>query len=190
MKTRSLTNSLKLVTLASLLAFGAAAHAAPGDMRGDTAAGCEHQAGKHAKYGAKHAEKQWRNAGLVVPGYGPVPQAVVDSLALTDAQKALVDAAKQEQKLVREKHREQMKSAFASRAEGVTAGKIDPQAVVVSMQQSREAMQESRSDIQKKWLAVWDALDAGQQGKITAHFQERAEKYREHQRRHAERSAS
>lgn len=193
MASRSVSHSLKVLVAGSLLAFGVSAQAGPGERHGGyqhgTNAECGQKEGKGG-YGKHHAAKQIRNAGMMVPGYGPVPQRVVDTLALSDDQKALVAAAKSEQEAVRSAHRDAMKQGFGQRGQSLQEGKVDPRAALEARQARRDQMRAQGEQVQEKWLAVWDGLNAEQQKVLATHFQERAEKFREHMRRHAERHSS
>lgn len=193
MASRSVSNTLKVLAAGSLLAVGLSAYAGPGERHGGYQHGsnaeCSQKDGKGG-YGKHHAMKQMRNAGMMVPGYGPVPQRVVDSLALNDEQKALVATAKAEQDAVKAAHREAMKQGLGQRGQLLQDGSVDPRAAVQARQAHRDQMQVQAQQVQQKWLAVWDALSAEQQQTLATHFKDRAEKFQEHMRRHAERHSS
>lgn len=193
MATRSVSNTLKVLAAGSLLAVGLSAHAGPGERHGGYQHGsnaeCGHKEGKGG-YGKHHAMKQMRDAGMMVPGYGPVPQRVVDTLALNDDQKALIAVARAEQDAVKAAHREAMKQGFGQRGQSLQDGNVDPRAALEARQAQRDAMRGQARQVQEKWLAVWDGLNADQQKILATHFQERAEKFREHMRRHSERHSS
>lgn len=188
MTSRSVSNTLKVLAASSLLALGVSAHAGQGGHHGSqqgSNAECGHKAGK-AGYGKHHAMKQMRDAGMMVPGYGPVPQRVVDTLALTDDQKALITAAKSDHDAMKAARRDLMKEGFGQRGQSLQDGTVDPRAAVAARQTQRDQMHAQSQQVQGKWLAVWDALNAQQQQTLATHFQERGEKFREHMRRHAE----
>lgn len=150
-----------------------------------------------------HSKHQWHkqgrghhasNAAMFVPGYGPLNVKLVDSLGLNDSQKASLQAAQEARKEIRQSRRTAMKSLAQSRMEQLKAGTIDPHAALKQRQESQIQSQAARQELDNKWLAVWDTLDAGQREKVTAYFNERAEKFakhaQEHRQKHSEKSAA
>lgn len=188
MQTSKLSVSLKLAAVSAALAVCGASFAAAGPAA--AASGQENpaavsgahvdKAGKHHKSMHRHMHRHLRDAAMWVPGYGPLGKDFVQSLALNDSQRALLDSAKAEQKEARAQRRQTMKSSMKEKAEQVKSGKLDPRAALKQGEQAREKARSERSKIDEKWLAVWDALDATQQQKVAAHFSERAEKFAKH----------
>jgi hypothetical protein len=135
------------------------------------------------KGGERHHKRMGhhvRNAAMWVPGYGPLTHEFVDSLALTESQTKLVEEAKSEQKAQRAEKRAAMKEGHKARTEQIKAGRIDPRSSLKQAEEAQQKAQAQRREVNDKWLAVWDALDAGQQAKVTAHLSERAEKFAKH----------
>ncbi|WP_442597821.1 hypothetical protein ACSBPU_10245 [Parapusillimonas sp. JC17] len=124
---------------------------------------------KHMKHG--HAD-----AGLWVPGYGPVSKRFVDTLSLTEQQSKVLDDARSAQKQLRADRGDGMKAAFKEKREQVKQGKIDPRAALKQADAKHEQLRAERRQIDEKWLAVWESLDQSQQDKVVAHMNERAEK--------------
>ena len=135
----------------------------------------QHQAapGMHGHGHMRHHHQM--RAALWVPGYGPVGHDLLKSLKLTDTQDKLVADAQAAQKSAMKERFELMKKERKEYWDGLKAGKLDPHAAV---QQSDAAMQKGlavRHDVTKKWLAVWDALDATQQKQVAAYLKGRAD---------------
>jgi len=150
-----------------------------------------HEGGHHWRgHHHKHGPKLMRDAGMWVPGYGPLSKTFVASLSLTDAQNKLIDEARTAQDEARKARFEQMKEKRGEHAEQIKAGKIDPKAALAAREKARNQADSERAKIDDKWLAVWDALDTAQQEKVGQHFAERAEKFakraQERKERHAQ----
>lgn len=127
----------------------------------------------HAKRG-HHRHHRMGKAALLVPGYGPVPQDVVDSLSLDDQQVALLDDAKS---FITEQHktkREKFK-ANARGADRTIAVPLDPHAALKRQDERFSAMQTVRAEGTQKWLAVWDSLDSDQQQTVSDYVVKRGE---------------
>jgi hypothetical protein len=186
MQNQTLSASFKLAAAAAALAVcgaawsAGAAASAPITAQQPTAAAQAsepsrtHQAGQgHHKRMGHHV----RNAAMWVPGYGPLTREFVDSLALTEAQTKLVEAAKADQKAQRGEWRAAMKQARDARMEQIKAGKIDPRATLKVTEEAQQKAQAKRREVNEKWLAVWEALDSTQQAKVATRLNERAEKF-------------
>lgn len=154
--------------------------------------GHHHHMMKGGKYGFKG------DVGLVVPGYGPVSQELVDTLALSDAQKAKIDEIKADIKQKMEERRESKDHPFAAiaevRAKQLADNKIDPEAMLKERQKVKESMSERRGEYTQEWLAVWNDLNDEQQAKVATYFQEqnaqraeRAERIKEKKEQRKER---
>lgn len=129
--------------------------------------------GKH--HGKRHGQRDEVRAALVVPGYGGISQKFLDTLALTDAQKGLLEQAQQARKSLWSGQQDQMKSQRDARKAELSSGKIDPRAALEARQARRDSMIKVQAEMTAKWLAVWDALDDTQRGKIAAHLAERSD---------------
>ena len=124
-------------------------------------------------HGKRHDQRHEARAALVVPGYGGVSKEFIDTLALTDSQKALLEQAQQARQSLWKGQKAQMKSQRDARKAELSSGKIDPRAAIEARQARRAAMMQTQSDMTTKWLAVWDALDDTQRGKLAEHLAER-----------------
>lgn len=126
----------------------------------------------------------FKDVGLLVPGFGPVPQAVVDSLELTDAQKDKIAQAKSKIEEKRQKMAENRKEhrPFAEvselRAKQLEEGKLDPKAILKEREKQREQMKDQHEAFTDEWIAVWNDLNDEQQAKVAAYFKEHASKER------------
>ena len=181
--------STTIATLTAAMALGSVSYAATGTPAGVSADASQTSAtvdANHAKdrmhkkghrHHRRHGHHHMHGAAMLVPGYGPLNQKFVDTLALTDAQLKLVQAAKDEQKAGRDERREAMKLAYKDRFEQLKAGKLDPQAALKQKDESLQKAQARHRNIEEKWLAVWSGLDTAQQQKVAAHFSDRAEKF-------------
>ncbi|MBC2769344.1 Spy/CpxP family protein refolding chaperone [Pusillimonas minor] len=126
----------------------------------------------HDRKGNRMAHAQ---SGMVVPGYGVISQQQLDTLALTDAQKALVSEARDAQKAAWSAHRTDMQAQRTAQLDALKAGKADPRAQVKAMADRQAQMMQARTTITDKWLAVWDALDDAQRQKVSTLLAERAQ---------------
>lgn len=142
-----------------------------------------HHHHRYMKQGHMHGFKG--DVGLVVPGYGPVSQKVVDSLELSDAQKAKIEEIKSSIKTQMEERRDSKEHPMAAvaevRSKQLADGKLDPQAMLEERQKVRESMRDRRGEFSDEWLAVWNDLNDEQQAKVATYFQEvdakRAERF-------------
>lgn len=142
-----------------------------------------HRRGHHAMRG--HHHHRIGKAALLVPGYGPVPQDVVDSLSLTAQQSALLDDAKS---FIKEQRQSRGDKYKAKRRDGATpiATPLDPHAALERRDERFSAMQEIRSQANRKWLAVWDSLDSKQQQTVSDYVVERSQERAERAANHRE----
>lgn len=177
MQLKSSVFASSLAAVVATVALQAPVFAAPATPESapvgtETQRGYKHE-GKH--HGKRHGEHQGARAALVVPGYGGVSQELLDTLALTDAQKGLIEQAQQARKSLWSGQNDEMKSQREARKAQLLTGKIDPRAAVEAHQARRAKMMQAQTDMTAKWLAVWDALDDTQRGKIAAHLAERGD---------------
>jgi Spy/CpxP family protein refolding chaperone len=199
MQTSTFSFPFKAAILAAALAVsGVAQAAAPTDSVAVPAVQSVAQdtpAGKHFKHGLhKQGRGHHARAAMLVPGYGPLGEEVVKSLALNDAQKASLQAAQEAQKELRQGRRAAVKELRQARLDQLKAGTLDPRTAVKQKQANEVQTRAARQELDNKWLAVWDSLDAGQREKIAAHFNARAEKFaqraQEHKQKHSEKAAA
>tara|TARA_A100000171_G_C2132625_1_gene147758 strand:- start:2017 stop:2583 length:567 start_codon:yes stop_codon:yes gene_type:complete len=157
-----------LAAMAALVALQApVAMAAQSDQATTQVNRAEHD-GRHGKSEHKrHSRAHQRDVAFMIPGYGPIGQKTLDALKLTDSQKQKVDAARAEQKALRDAHRNNMKSNMKARAAQLEEGKIEPREALQAMQAAHQEMSQRRNNVAHKWLDAWEALDAGQQEMLT-----------------------
>jgi hypothetical protein len=199
MQTSTFSFPFKAAILAAALAVsGVAQAAAPTDTVAVPAvqnAAQDTHAGKHFKHNLhKQNRGHHARAAMLVPGYGPVGEDVVKSLALNDSQKASLQAAQEAQKELRQGRRAAMKELRNERLEQLKAGTLDPRSAVKQKQANEVQTRAARQELDNKWLAVWDALDVGQREKVAAYLNARAEKFakrvQEHKQKHSEEAAA
>ncbi|UHL64947.1 hypothetical protein LSG25_03310 [Paralcaligenes sp. KSB-10] len=133
------------------------------------------------RMGRHHHDK---DMAMWIPGYGPVKQKLVTSLALNANQAKLLEDAQSAQKALRHARWDAMKSARQEKKAQLDAGKVDPHAAQQAMDAVVQKAQGERQQITQKWLAVWDSLDSAQQQKVAAYLKERADKHYKHEGRH------
>ncbi|MYN12254.1 hypothetical protein GSY71_03685 [Pusillimonas sp. TS35] len=184
MQAKSLSFTAKIAAAAVALALGAgqtlaapATTATPGSEQQVVAPHSGHYGmrdgrGMHGKH-----HRQMRDVGLWVPGYGPLKSSFVETLNLTDKQKALIADAKSAGEAARTAHRDAMSDVHKARAEQLKSGKLDPKSALAQQRDMHEKAQAERAEQDKKWLAVWDALDATQHEKIAKQLADRTEKF-------------
>lgn len=126
-----------------------------------------------------------QRGAMWIPGYGPLDAASVQSLALNDTQNKLLKDAQATQKNLQKARHESMRDARKARLEQLKAGKVDPHAAIKKTADKGQAMINGRAEVNQKWLAVWDSLDAAQQQKVAAFLEKRAEKRAERRSAHA-----
>lgn len=124
------------------------------------------------------------SVAMLIPGYGPVDDKLVQSLALNETQTRLLNDARTTQKELRQARRETARAAKKSQAEQLKAGAIDPRAAFGKSREAHQKAFDERQKVGEKWLAVWDSLNASQQQKVVAHFNDRAEKTASRSRHH------
>jgi len=117
---------------------------------------------------------------MLIPGYGPVGQKVLAALKLDASQTQLLESARTAQKDFHQARRESMKQAWQARAGQLAAGKIDPRQALAQRQSAFRAAGDQRTQVEQKWLALWDALNPGQQQQVAAAFQKRQQRHAQH----------
>lgn len=152
----------------------------------------------HHMKGGKHHRGFKGDIGLLVPGYGPVSQDFVDTLELTDDQKAKIADVKAGIKQKMQERRDSKEHPFAAvaeeRAKQLADKKLDPEAMLKERENIKESMQDRREEFTEEWLSVWNDLNDEQQTKVAGYFQEqdvkraeRAEKMKEKKQERKER---
>lgn len=164
---------------------------------GVTGGAAQDRGSKHADRRGGHRRgmhRQMIDAAMMLPGYGPIPQEVVESLSLDSRQAELLKDAKafmdQSHSAKRERYG---KSGISPRSMKLTEP-VDPHAAVKAQEERFAAMQQTRAQSTQKWLAVWDSLESGQQQTLSEYVvkqaneraEYRAKRKSEHQKRRAD----
>ena len=104
---------------------------------------------------------------------GEIPQAVLDKMALSADQKALLDAAQKARSDLRAtrtagraEHLKAMEALYA-------ADPVDPRAMMALAKQERARMEASMDAVQQKWLTFWDSLTIDQKKVASAYLKSR-----------------
>lgn len=182
------------VVMAALALQGAAWAATPADSSATpsaaplSTASQPDNAASRPDRSAGHWHKAMRGhhqrGAMWIPGYGSLDAASVQSLALNDTQNKLLTDAQATQKNLQKTRRESMRDARKARLEQLKSGKVDPHAAIKETADKGQAMISGRAEVNQKWLAVWDSLDAAQQQKVAAFLEKRAEKRAERRSAH------
>jgi len=130
-----------------------------------------------------------QRAGLIVPGYGVVSRDFVDGMGLNEEQQKLLDEARTAAKELRENRREHTKAQREARFNLFKADTLNPQQALKQREEYRDKLHAERREVEQKWLAVWNSLDAGQQARVADHLKQRAEKAQERIKRMEEHKA-
>lgn len=146
-----------------------------------------HASSQHGKGMYRHGHSRMDRAGLVVPGYGAVSQDFIDGMGLDETQLKRIEEARQAAKDLREKRREHMKAMRDAKVDRFKDGAFDPEQALKERIEQRENAVAERTEVDRKWLAAWQSLDAGQQARVADHLKQRAEARAE--RRKARRNA-
>lgn len=125
-------------------------------------------------YFKHHGHKMGTKAAIIIPGFGPASQDLVDGLKLNDDQKAKLQTALDSKKQVRDEHRDTFKKVFDLRKQQVESGKLDPKALLEAEKELRATVQAKRDSHQAQWLALWDSFTPEQQATVGKYYQERA----------------
>jgi len=186
-----------LTALGAALALqGAVLVAAPAAVAAAETKAASAASPEQARTGQHHHMRHHRGrhhqikAAMWVPGYGPIGKETLSSLSLNEEQQNLLEEAKAAGTDFRKTRREAIKTAARTRAEQLKSGKLDPRQAVDAAADQQERALAARKGLNEKWLALWDALSPEQQGKVTAAFQQRAEKHAEKQAKWREKRES
>ncbi|MEI2414682.1 hypothetical protein V8Z80_00705 [Orrella sp. JC864] len=178
---RPVIAGVALAVSSALMSTGALAQAPADAAPAKPSAAQAERGGKHAKH-AKHGDPRQRamfqamREGLLVPGLGPVPKQVVDTLNLNEAQQKQLAQTRASQRELGKSLREAGKSRHETLQAQLSAGKLDPRALVAENQGKREQLADERKAVQDRWLALWDSLDATQQAKVADYVKQRHER--------------
>jgi hypothetical protein len=183
----SLSSTLKALAAGSLLLGVAAVHAqstAAPDTSARIDTGPQVQGSlasrPHHGHGNWGAHRMHSGPALFIPGVGALGNDVVQSLALTDKQQALVTQARDEQKALHQARRQAMMHERSARHAQLASGTIDPHQALKAMAEQRQQLHAGQEKLQQTWLAVWDSLSDGQRDKVSVALQDRAERRARH----------
>jgi periplasmic protein CpxP/Spy len=168
-----------LALAAGVGATSAFAQSAPADA---PAAPAQHM-GHH---GSKHDMRMmWRDA-MMIPGLGPIGKHQVQELKLTAAQQAQFKDAQDAQRALFEARRDAMTRQHVLLDQQVTAGKLDPRALVSTQEANRQQFQTQAGQVRDKWLAVWDGLSDAQRTQVAGFIKAREARMQSMRERHQE----
>lgn len=143
----------------------------------------------HHKRGHRH-HRRMGDAAMLIPGYGPVPKDVVESLSLNAEQTALLDDAKSFIKENRKARRDQFRKTKADSSSQEAVASLDPHAAVKKHEERFDAMREVRAEGTQKWLTLWDSLESGQQQTLSEHVATRNEQRAQRRAEYKEKRAA
>lgn len=104
---------------------------------------------------------------------GHLPQAVIDQLALSPAQKTQLDAAQAARKEMRATRQAAMATRQKTMTEQLSKEQMDPRAILATNKQVRHDLEVKQDAIEQKWLTFWDALSAEQRKTLTTFMKTR-----------------
>ena len=143
----------------------------------------------HHKRGHRH-HRRMGDAAMLIPGYGPVPKDVVESLSLNAEQTALLDDAKSFIKENRKAHRDQFRKTKADSSSQEAVTSLDPHAAVKKHDKRFDAMREMREEGTQKWLTLWDSLESEQQQTLSEYVATRNEQRAQRRAQYKEKRAA
>lgn len=100
-------------------------------------------------------------------GMGQLPQAVIDQLALTPAQKTQFDAAQAARKELWDSRTAMRDTQQKAMAEQFAKDTIDPRAMLAMQKKARNEREDHMDAVSQKWLSFWDGLSAAQKTTIS-----------------------
>ncbi|MDO5666504.1 MAG: Spy/CpxP family protein refolding chaperone [Alcaligenaceae bacterium] len=121
-----------------------------------------------------YGQRGFQGFAMMVPGYGPVPQDVVDSLNLSDAQKdkiAKIKASVQDKMQQRWDSRP-FTAMVELRNKQLADGKLNPEEIIKEREKLRDSMQDRRGEFTDEWIEVWNDLNDEQQAKLAEYFKD------------------
>lgn len=143
----------------------------------------------HHKRGHRH-HRRMGDAAMLIPGYGPVPKDVVESLSLNADQTALLNEAKSFIKENRKAHRDQFRKTKTDSSSQEALTLLDPHAAVKKHEERFDVMREVREEGTQKWLALWDSLESGQQQTLSDYVATRNEQRAQRRAEYKEKRAA
>ena len=198
MKKTISAQGLKLALIGATLAVSGAAFAADSN-----ASERFHDRGQHSFHHGQHGQfkahgyhhggkgmhrhHHAQRAGLVVPGYGVVSRDFIDGMGLNDEQLKLIEEAREAAREQREARKSRIKEAREARADRFKADTLNPEQALKQADETRAQWQAERRQIDEKWIAVWNSLDADQQARVSAHLKDKAERARKRAEQREER---
>ena len=127
-------------------------------------------------HGSRHDMRiMWRD-GMMIPGLGPIGKQQVQELKLTAAQQAQFKQAQDAQRALFDSRRDAMTRQHVLLDQQVTAGKLDPRALVSAQEANRQQSQTQANQVRDKWLAVWDGLSDAQRTQVVGFVKAREAK--------------
>jgi Spy/CpxP family protein refolding chaperone len=159
-----------LALAAGVGATSAFAQTAPADAPAAPPAHAWHHGPKH-----HDMHKMWRDA-MMIPGLGPIGKHQVQELKLTAAQQAQLKEARDAQRTLFEARRDAMTRQHVLLDQQVSAGKLDPRALVSTQEAGRQQFQAQAGQVRDKWLAVWDGLNDVQRTQVAGFVKAREAK--------------
>ena len=132
--------------------------------------------------GNMHGQPHAANKEGVEGPMGQIPQAVLDQLALTPAQKVQFDAAQAARKELQASKQSLRAEQQKVMSEELAKDTIDPRTMMAQQKKMRTTVETKMEAVQQKWLAFWDGLSAPQKttlsnymkSKHAAHTQKKA----------------
>ncbi|MEI7571086.1 MAG: hypothetical protein WCJ34_16775, partial [Alcaligenaceae bacterium] len=112
--------------------------------------------------GNMHGQPHAANKEGVEGPMGQIPQAVLDQLALTPAQKVQFDAAQAARKELQASKQSLRAEQQKVMSEELAKDTIDPRTMMAQQKKMRTTMESKMEAVQQKWLAFWDGLSAPQ----------------------------
>lgn len=165
------TSTLRNLLLTSALAFGLAGGAYAQDSGKDAP-----KAELSQKMPKRHLNHE---------GFGIFSPKLIDSLNLTEAQKAKFDEVKNAQQAALNRREAVDRQTREQRKSLLSAEIVDLKALLDNGEQFHKEMTEGKAKVREKVLAFWDSLDKDQKVKVTKALQkkqERIEKFMEHRK--------
>lgn len=137
-------------------------------------------------HGSKHDMRMMWRDGMMIPGLGPIGKHQVQELKLTAAQQAQFKQAQDAQRALFDARRDAMTRQHVLLDQQVTAGKLDPRALVSTQEASHQQFQTQADQVRDKWLAVWDGLSDAQRTQVVGFVKAREAKMQSMREQHQE----
>lgn len=166
------TSTIKNLLLTSALAFGLAGGAYAQEHQHDVSKAEMVQPKRDGHHEMRHE------------GFSIFHPKLLESLNLTEAQKAKFDEVKAAQQAAKNRHAAVEKQMREQRKSLLSAEIVDLKALLDNGEQFRKEMTESRAKVQDKVLAFWDSLDKEQKMKVTQSLKKKQERMAKHADKH------